>query len=809
MQGTGQTSPLVGQTVTVQGIVVGDHQDDGLPDSTDGQIFFDLDGFYLQEEQSAPDSDGNPQTSDGIFIHALGGLNVQAGDEVRVTGQVAEFVSSGSSLTQLTGVTYTVCGAGVVPAPQQLVEPATDVAEYEKYEGMLVQYAQPLRISEYFNYDRFGEIVLCQPYAADPLTEQDRLYQPTAIDQPESPARAARAAYNALACITLDDGRTAQNPDPARHPNGDEFTTGSDANEFDGNRFRGGDIVQDTTGILDHRFGLYRIQPTTGATYVATNPRQSQPDPVGGSLQVASFNVLNFFTTLGSRGADTAEEFERQRTKIIEALYRIDADIVGLIEIQNNTEAIQNLVDGLNQRYGSEVYTYIPTGTIGTDEIKLAIIYKPATVTPLGAYETLDSSDDPRFVDTRNRPALAQTFLENSAGGVFTFTVNHFKSKGSGCGGAPDDDPIQGNCNGTRRLAAEALVDWLATDPTNSNDPDFLIMGDLNAYDKEDPIDEIREGADDTPGTADDYSDLEFVYNGEYAYSYLFDSQFGYLDYAMAIQSLAAQTTGATTWHINSDEPDLLDYDMSFKLDAQDELYEPNPFRASDHDPVIVGLNLLSSPVTATPVATTTPPMSTPTIAPTATPFYTPTTIPTATPPYTPTPQPAGALVINEIDYDQPGTDAAEFIELYNNDTVAINLDPYTIVGINGVNGGSANYRTIELPPVTLAPGDYYVVCSNAATVPNCDLDADPNIRLDPERRTRRGGPPASRGDRWTLLVMRAMSLATLKRRARPPIRVLSTSASSVARMAPIPTTTLSTSRWHLLPQAPQTAHLS
>ena len=174
---------------------------------------------------------------------------------------------------------------------------------------------------------------------------------------------------------------------------------------------------------------------------------------------------------------------------------------------------------------------------------------------------------------------------------MLTVVVNHLKSKGSSCG-AGDDDPDQGNCNGTRTAAAEALVDWLATDPTNSDDTDYMIIGDLNAYDREDPITAIREGADDEVETDDDFVDLLKAFEGEFAYSYVFDGQFGYLDYALVSQSLYEQIAGATAWHINSDEPDLLDYDISFKQDAQDSLYAPNPYRSSDHDPVVVGVSL-------------------------------------------------------------------------------------------------------------------------------------------------------------------------------------------------------------------------
>lgn len=146
------------------------------------------------------------------------------------------------------------------------------------------------------------------------------------------------------------------------------------------------------------------------------------------------------------------------------------------------------------------------------------------------------------------------------------------------------------SCNLTRTAAAQALVDWLATDPTGSGDSDFLIMGDLNSYATEDPIDAARAGADDTLGTADDYTNLIARHQGPFAYSFVFDGQAGYLDHALATPSLADQVLGATEWHINADEPDAIDYDTTFKPPAVDALYEPNAYRSSDHDPVVVFL---------------------------------------------------------------------------------------------------------------------------------------------------------------------------------------------------------------------------
>jgi predicted extracellular nuclease len=368
--------------------------------------------------------------------------------------------------------------------------------------------------------------------------------------------------------------------------------------------------VEDVTGVIDFAFGLYRIQPTLGAAHSNANPRPAVHDAVGGSLKVSSFNVLNFFTTLNDgvnhicgplqnqecRGANDANEFTRQRDKLISAISAINADVVGLIEIENHPGDIPtaDLVSGLNDAMGAGTYDYIVTAAVGSDAIRVAIIYKPATVTPIGSFAVLDTSVDPRFLDQLNRPVLAQTFVQDATGGVLTVAVNHLKSKGSDCNavGDPDTGNGAGNCNLTRKAAAEALVDWLATDPTGSGDADFLIIGDLNSYDKEDPIDVIKAGPDDTTGTGDDYTDMVFHFQGEGAYSYVFDGQLGYLDHALAPSGLLAQVTGVTIWHINADEPSLIDYDTTFKGPNQEAIYAPDAYRSSDHDAVIVGLDL-------------------------------------------------------------------------------------------------------------------------------------------------------------------------------------------------------------------------
>ena len=560
IQGSGPASPLDGTEVSTEGIVVGDFQD--------GKS-----GYYIQDAVG----DGDPATSDGIFVYGYN-PDVNVGDHVRVRGYVDEYYD----LTEITNVSQVwSCSTGNSVAPTPLSLPVADVADFEAYEGMLVTFPQVLTISEYYAFGRYGEIVLTT----------DRQFQPTAVYDPGSPEAATLLDLNLRSRIKLDDGRSSQNPDPAIHPNGNVFDLT--------NLFRGGDTVQNATGVVDYNYGEYKLQPTQGADYTSVNLRADMPDDVGGNLTVAAFNVLNYFTTLDEgddicgpsgdmecRGADTAEEFERQRTKIIAALVAMDADVVGLIEIENNEyEAVDDLVSGLNDAMASSAYAYVDTGYIGTDAIKVAFIYKPATVSLVGGHAILDSSVDSRFIDTKNRPVLAQTFVDNITGGIFTVAVNHLKSKGSPCDdiGDPDLGDGAGNCNLTRTAAAEAMVDWLAADPTGSGDADFLIIGDLNSYDKEDPIDALVAGG---------YTDLIYGLLGEYAYSYVYSGQWGYLDYALANPALLGEVTGVTVWHSNADEPDLIDYDMSYKRDAQDLIYAPDAYRASDHDPVIVGLNV-------------------------------------------------------------------------------------------------------------------------------------------------------------------------------------------------------------------------
>ncbi|WP_062064485.1 ExeM/NucH family extracellular endonuclease [Cellvibrio sp. OA-2007] len=563
VQGAGSASPLVGNNVTIEAIVVADFQNTNQ-----------LGGFFIQEEDA--DSDSNPATSEGIYIAST--TPVAVGDRVRVNGTVAETFE----LTQLNTATVTVCASNQpLPTPTTISLPVTSLNVFESIEGMSVAIAQTLTVNETYQLGRYGQLLLAN----------GRLQQPTNVVEPGAAANALQAQNN-LNKLMMDDGSNLQNPDPVIFP-----APGLSAE----NTLRSGDTLANLRGVITYDFGSYRILPTVAPEFIHSNPRPLAPiADSAANLKIASFNVLNFFNGNGtgggfptSRGANNTTEFARQKTKIVSALVGLNADVIGLIEIENdgysNTSAIAELAAALNTATNTNVWKFINPGVnkIGTDEIAVGFIYRSDKTTAIGQTAILDSSVDAQFIDTKNRPALAQSFRVNSNRAIATAVVNHFKSKGSDCNDLGDADigDGQGNCNITRTQAATALVNWLSTHPTGVNDSDYLIIGDLNAYAKEDPIRQILNAG---------YSDLINLFGGSGAYSYVFDGQAGYLDHGLASNSLTPQVLFASDWHINADEPISLDYNTEFKSPAQiNNFYAPDAYRSSDHDPLLISLKLV------------------------------------------------------------------------------------------------------------------------------------------------------------------------------------------------------------------------
>ncbi len=578
IQGTGATSTLTGVRTT-RGVVT--------------QV--NNNGYYLQDAVG----DGNPATSDGIFVFTSTAPPVSAGHVVQITGTVSEFNTGAATnaltvanpVTEFSNLTNTVfTGTGSV-APTVISFPVATQGDLERYEGMLVQINTPLTASQNYFQGRYGQVT---------LSANGRLVKPTNIYRPGTAQALSLQDLNARSSLMLDDGSSLQNVNPTPYIGAD-------------NTLRSGDTLPGITGVIDYGLAtstntgpaMYRIHPTVAPVFTRANPRTAAPPAVGGNVKVASFNVLNFFTTFqngsnaagqtgqtctqGSdtpaaslcRGADDLAEFLRQRTKIVEAMKAINADVFGLMEIQNNGNvAVQNLVDALNAAVGANTYAVVPTPpTTGTDAIRVAMIYKPGTLALSGA-----SQSDANAI--HNRPPFAQTF---SAGGQkFSVVVNHFKSKGScpASGLDTDQGDGQGCFNEQRKQQATALLSFISTLQAAAADNDVIVIGDLNAYGAEDPVNVLTTG-----GLVNQVAQADPA-----GYSYVFDGEAGYLDHALATPSLSSQVTGTVHWHINADEPSIIDYNNEFKQPAcaacGPDYYSATPYRASDHDPVVIGLNL-------------------------------------------------------------------------------------------------------------------------------------------------------------------------------------------------------------------------
>lgn len=596
VQGSGAATLLTGQTVTVQGVVVGDYEGPSPA----------LRGFYLQDA-----GDGDAATSDGIFVFAGDNLNrVALGDVVQVTGVAGENQGQ-TQISATTGIES--CGATASATPAEVTLPFASATAAEQFEGMLVRLPQTLYVTEHFQLGRFGQVV---------LSSGGRLAQPTNVTTPGAAANALQAQNN-LNRIILDDASQAQNPDPILFARGGQPLSAS-------NTLRGGDTATGIVGVMTFTWAgnaasgnAYRVRPVGAlggsVNFEPANPRPAAPAVVAGGVKAATFNLLNYFNTFDGlpdsvdncrngvggpatdcRGADTAAEFDRQWPKTVAAILALDADVIAVNEMENDgygaDSAIRHLVDRLNAATAPGTFAFIDvdaaTGqlnALGTDAIKVGMIYRAASVAPVGQTAALNTV---AFVNggdgaPRSRPALAQSFEEVGSGARFTVVANHFKSKGSACD-APDAGDGQGNCNAVRTRAAQELVSWLAADPTGIQDPDTLIVGDLNSYAMEDPITTIERAG---------YVNLVKELLGPSAYSYVFDGQWGYLDHALASPGIAPQVAGVVEYHINADEPSVLDYNTDFKTpNLISTLYAPDRFRTSDHDPVVVGLSLNVAP---------------------------------------------------------------------------------------------------------------------------------------------------------------------------------------------------------------------
>jgi uncharacterized protein len=561
VQGSGPRSPYEGRQLSLPGVVT-------------GNFVLSHDGFFMQDESGA--EDGDPLTSDAIFVAWTRDQQprVRRGDRVRVQGTVDELGAGVRTQTALVDATVEVTGrAGV--ALTVLEQPPSDEADWERYEGMWLRIGAPLTIGGTYGLARFGELeVAFGGRARGPTTRH-----------PAGPKATQRAERNALRMLVLDDNRRGEYPDRLwflpEPPSAEQ-------------PLRAGSVLRDVEGVLDHRRDR-RLQLTAKLKRIDQAPRPAAPQ-IDGALRLAAFNVLNLFNGDGQgggfpteRGAASQDEYLRQRDKIVAMIIGLLPDVAALAELENDGHgphsAKQHLVDALNAALGADGdYAAVPgdVDMAGGDAIRVGLIYRRTRVQPQG--EPLALRDGP-FAD-RARPPLVQAFVARSGGAPFTVASVHFKSKG-GCNEVPPEQPGdrdrgdgQACWNALRTESAEVLGRWLAGDPAGTGSDLYAILGDLNANTYEDPLLALRRLGYRDAVDPDDRNGYTFVFRG----------LTNRLDHAMLSPALHRRLAGAAVWHINADESELFDYRLQPRAA---ELYRPDPWAASDHDPVLVVLKPL------------------------------------------------------------------------------------------------------------------------------------------------------------------------------------------------------------------------
>lgn len=600
IQSTGGRSPLTGQTVTTEGVVTAHYPTGGY------------NGYVIQTGGTGGAIDfATHRASDAVFVYSPAAVGeVTPGSTVRVTGVVGDYFG----LTQLTvtpgNATEIADAAPVLPAT---VAWPTDDAQRQTLESMLVQPQEEFVVADNYNLNRFGELVLA--------TGAETLRQPTDVARPGSDEAAAVAADNAARRVVLDDGSSTNLGAAGATP---PYISTSEPIRV------GARVTFDAPVILDYRNDSWKLSPVrhvvAGANrdddITVENTRTAAPAEVGGDVSVASFNVLNYFTTLGiedgscqaytdregkgtnvrggcdQRGAWDAASFARQQEKIVAAINALDASVVGLMEIEDSArlgertdEATASLVAALNAAAGSERWAFVPSSdelpdAAGRDVITNAIIYQPSDVERVGEARALGTESDAGEAFQNARAPIAQAFVPAEGGEPFLFVVNHFKSKGSAGPWAGDADAGdgQGASNESRVRQARALDAWV--ERIQGDVDAVLLAGDFNAYSQEDPMQVFYESGYADAGIAFDLADT----------SYVFQELSGSLDHVLMNEAAYERATGADVWNINAGESIFLEYSRYnyFPVDFHDD----GPYRSSDHDPVKVGLSAdASAPV--------------------------------------------------------------------------------------------------------------------------------------------------------------------------------------------------------------------
>ncbi len=565
IQGRSHISPFRGQRVTTVGIVTA----------------VDTDGFYLQDAAG----DGDPDTSDGVFVFTRRTPDVAVGDELRVRGVVAEYQPGGAkthnlTITQITRPRITrvsrrnrvpapvVLGAGGRVPPHGIIDndgfavfdPHEDGIDfYEALEGMRVTVRSAVAVSP---TSRFGEIFV----------------------------RARGASPSSLG----KRGTLTIRPDdfnPERIQIDDDFGLSPMATPH----VRSGDSLGDVTGVVGYGFGNYEVRFTEAFSpgRGPLKPETTRLKPAGGSLTIASFNVLNLDPNDGDGDTDVAGGRFDAVAAIVARNLR-SPDIVALQEVQDNDGSAKTrlkaadatlrlLVDRIaalgSVRYRFIDHPFIGGGTNGGQpggNIRVAFLYNPARVELVpGSVATVtdpaDQRTNPRNPFFNGRLPLAASFRSRApAGAAVTVVNNHFNSKR---GSAPlfgqvqpfterQEDPAVNGGVERRRRQARAVRDFVARKLAARGDAHIVVVGDFNEFQFVSPLKILEERlhnlTNDLPANE--------------RYSYIFEGNAQSLDHILVSPSLKAAA-----------EVDIVHVNAEFAETAA---------RASDHDPLVVRVRL-------------------------------------------------------------------------------------------------------------------------------------------------------------------------------------------------------------------------
>ncbi|MDP2560905.1 ExeM/NucH family extracellular endonuclease [Psychrobium sp. 1_MG-2023] len=586
-------------------------------------------GFFLQDVYG----DNNPLTSDAIFV-VSNNKNIKKGQVVSVTGHVAEHYGWTQFKARKINHTNTSKTLNAVP----LVALSSDKnfsQTLERYEGMLVNITEQsdLFVSRSLSFDRQARRVNMS------LAHQGITYQPTQHFAPGSSDSHHLNKKNQQRQLIIESHQSQPKGVVSWYL---DFAKSNSQGSTD-HYIRISDQAVNLTGVVGYsykQFRLYVTKQATKASFKHLKPRTSAPVIKPATLKVATFNVLNYFNSpFGgdknpreqSRGAHSLAEFNQQAQKIVAAITALDADIIGLLEIENNgygkNSAIVDLVTRINATLPpAKHYRFVQHQQqqfIGTGAITSQLIYRPQVVTKQQSrIIEMPQQHAPRSGKESGknfmRDALTVTFNTLTTQRQLTVSVNHFKSKGSACWEDAalqhfKDPDLQASCEHFRVSAAYHLGKSLEKISGHK-----LIIGDLNAYAQEDPLAILTKrkstssprkitAARDTyiggnkksgkplHGIKGKVIEQSFGYLNTVAmfhpqaYGYSFSNHVGTLDYILASPSLQSFIVDATEWNINAAESSLLEY---ARKHTGNRTKFNDPYRSSDHDPVIISLNL-------------------------------------------------------------------------------------------------------------------------------------------------------------------------------------------------------------------------